>query len=287
MTGIPGNYYEYPNMNSSFPFYMKKKQHTHVPSHRHDFLEFTLVTEGQGVEIINGVTHNMKPGTLIFLLPYQVHEIHAEPNAPLSMYVCNFDISVLNKDGRKENGMQTLVTGGRDDALPYVQAGEREFAELNRIFERMMSEFVSSQPWRIVMIKAKLFEALVLFDRMRSREQPAVHQLNSDNSSIWEVVHYVHHHYREPLTLGGLAGRFHFSPSHLSELFKGHTGQNFIDFLHELRIRHACSLLQSTEMSVSDIAMEVGFGSFQSFSRSFRKIKRMTPTEYKATRRML
>jgi len=88
-------------------------------------------------------------------------------------------------------------------------------------------------------------------------------------------------HYHEEITLSSVAGHFHISPSHLSELFKKHLGENFVHFLHELRVRHACRLLLSTDMTVSDIALEAGFGSYNTFSRVFRESQGVTPTEYR------
>ncbi|MNI52474.1 Arabinose operon regulatory protein [compost metagenome] len=81
--------------------------------------------------------------------------------------------------------------------------------------------------------------------------------------------------------MSDLAVHFHFSMSHLSELFKKYVGQNFVFFLHELRIRHALGLLKSTQMSVSEIAYDVGFGSYKTFSRVFRQMKQMTPMEFR------
>jgi AraC-like DNA-binding protein len=67
----------------------------------------------------------------------------------------------------------------------------------------------------------------------------------------------------------------------LSKLLKRHLGTSFIDFIHELRIRQACSLLRSSDMSITDIALEVGFRSFASFSRVFNHLKGVTPSVYR------
>jgi AraC-like DNA-binding protein len=64
-------------------------------------------------------------------------------------------------------------------------------------------------------------------------------------------------------------------------LFKKRIGQNFVDYLHHVRIRHACVLLKSTKMTVSEIAIEVGYGSFSTFSRVFREMKKVTPTDFR------
>jgi hypothetical protein len=63
--------------------------------HHHDFAEFFFVYEGKGVELINGNTHTIQPGSASFLLPHHLHEIQGNPATPIRMYCCMFDISVL------------------------------------------------------------------------------------------------------------------------------------------------------------------------------------------------
>jgi AraC-like DNA-binding protein len=87
--------------------------------------------------------------------------------------------------------------------------------------------------------------------------------------------------YQEPLMLSDLANVFAMSMSRISECIKETTGQTFVQYLNDLRIRHACSLLISTEMSVSEIAYEVGYGSYKTFSRLFRDQKGVVPTIYR------
>ncbi|PYI55639.1 helix-turn-helix transcriptional regulator [Paenibacillus flagellatus] len=71
------------------------------------------------------------------------------------------------------------------------------------------------------------------------------------------------------------------SPRIATSKFKRHTSLIFVQFLHEVRIRHACSLLVCTDMSVFDIAIEVGFGSYPSFLRIFLELNGVAPGEYR------
>ena len=55
-------------------------------------------------------------------------------------------------------------------------------------------------------VRSKIVEALIYFDRLRRHKQPDRSTLSPRPRNIWNVVHYVHQHYREPLTLHDLAG---------------------------------------------------------------------------------
>jgi AraC-like DNA-binding protein len=286
---------DYPNVDSSFPFHLKEDRHkqTHITSHRHDFLELSLFVEGSGTETINGQRHPLRPGTMMLLLPYQIHELQYDTAVLPMMYTCNFDIELLTGSNEVDWGFQAWFNAQSEAPVPYVQLNESGLKKMSALFSAMYKEYAGNEIWRNYRLKAMLIEALVEFDRYRRSHSPEQEQAqlgnvpaNSlpDRKSIWPVVQYIHANYREALTLQELAHQFHFNVTHLSELFKKQLGQNFVHFLHEIRIRHAGSLLWSTELPVSAISLEVGFGSHQTFSRIFRQLKGCTPMEYRRKR---
>ena len=283
----PQYLFEYPNMDTDFPFYMKKKRYTSVPAHRHDFIEFSLVLEGTGIESINGAEHPMAPGTIVLLLPYQIHQYRANPNDTLLMYICNFNLELLTEGPESSWGMRDFIFG-RGNHPTFVHLEGEACQECKRIWDQLFKEYESSLPWKPILLKALLLEALTLFARnsgiagsgRRKEEKPGP----GKSKAIWPIVQYVHARYLEPLTLSILSERFQLSPAQLSKLFAEQFGIHFVDFLHELRIRHACSLLISTDMPITEIAFESGFSSYPTFSRAFLRIKGMTPREYRFQR---
>lgn len=277
---------EYPNMNTKFPYSLKFELVDTVVPHRHDFLELILVLEGEGVQIVNGNKHRLTSGSFIFLLPYQFHEIQITSEQQLILFICNFDLELLLQFDDDEQGLASMVFESGEELPPFVQLDNDQLKQMNSIFNQMMLDYVSSESMKNSYLKAKLMEALILFHRYRLKQHkpsPAEAEAQKRRGDLWKVIRYVHLNYREDLSLEHLAQVFHYNVSHLSDLFKKRFGQNFTSFLQSLRIRHACGLLLSTNLSVLDIAYEVGFGSFQTFSRAFRKIKGFSPTVYRAT----
>lgn len=280
----PQYLFEYPNIDTNFPFHMKKKKYTSVPSHRHDFIELSFVLKGKGKEWINGNEHDLLPGTIVLLLPYQIHHYHAaEDGEPLLMYICNFDMKLLTAGPESAWGLQDLLLG-RDHAQPaFVQLQGKAYEEGVQLWDRLYQEHESSLAWRPIMLRALLLEALSQF--IRGMENPAVRQTKSPRPSstkgIWPVVQYVYDHYLEALSLNLLSEKFHMHPAQLSTQFGEVFGIHFVDFLHELRVRHACSLLISSELPISQVAFESGFSSYPTFSRSFHRIKGISPSQYR------
>jgi len=285
MSHYPRYLIEYPNVSTTFPFYMYKFKPKLPPitPHRHNFLELNLVLQGEGIETINGLQHRLQPGTMVLLLPYQIHEITYNIESKPFLYTCNFDIELL-MDGTNagDAGFSAIFTSEYEAELPYVQLDEKEMQEMLRLFESMFEEYEGNLLWRNYRIKALLMEAIIRYIRKQSPRHGIRSSSNpSLQKNVWPVIQYIHTNYQEPLTLQDLSKRFHFHTTHLSELIKQHVGQSFVHLLHEIRVRHACSLLRSTILPVSTISLEVGCGSLQTFSRIFRQLKGCTPVEYR------
>ncbi|WEG12581.1 AraC family transcriptional regulator [Pullulanibacillus sp. KACC 23026] len=286
MTVLPLYLSDYPNMNSHFPFHLSIHTiKTLFPSHRHDFLEFSLVIKGHGTEIVNGKPHPMKPGTFTFISPYQIHEIHSDTHSPLELYNCNFDLSLFEMSLGETDLNRFLM--GETNAYPvpaYLQLDEETYQQFEALLREMLKEYNGNETGRELLIRAKLIEVMIQFIRLRKNR----HHLPPEAASsypkgvVWQVVHYIHNHYQDPLSLTHLAKLFNVSAPYLSEQFKQQMGESFVTFLHEVRLRHACSLLISTDSPVTAIAHEVGYNSFKTFSRAFRSFKGTTPSDYRA-----
>lgn len=144
-------------------------------------------------------------------------------------------------------------------------------------------EYKDIKPYKYNLLRAKLTEVIVRFERKRLEGKNEIFEKErvARSQIIWEAIHFIHMHYREDITLNGLAKRYHISASYLSELFIKYVYQKFVDFLHDVRIRHATALLMTSERNILEIALEVGYRSYKTFSRVFHEKKGMTATEYR------
>lgn len=129
------------------------------------------------------------------------------------------------------------------------------------------------------------------FQELESGEAPA-HELDglpdcndhafSHTTRI--VLSHLMRHYADPgLSLDSIAAYVHLNPAYLSDSFKKDTGHNLKRLITEVRMKKACSLLASTNLSVADIAAQTGYRSANYFSRLFRQETGMTPLEYRSS----
>jgi AraC-like DNA-binding protein len=88
-------------------------------------------------------------------------------------------------------------------------------------------------------------------------------------------------HLDEPLQVATLAARANISPSHFFALFKRQIGCAPIDYFIRLRMQHACRLLDETVMSVKEVAAALGYDDPFYFSRIFKSVNQVAPSEYR------
>lgn len=102
------------------------------------------------------------------------------------------------------------------------------------------------------------------------------------NQIICRVKKYLQHNYMNyGVSLDNVAEILNINPSYLSSLFKRTTGVNFIDYVTDIRIRNAKTLLKDPLRTAQEIADMVGYESASYFTRAFKRNTGMTPTEYR------
>lgn len=287
MAYLPDYIERYPNMHTTFPLHFSiNTLHSGFRAHRHDYLELSYVMEGEGSETINGAPHPMKAGTLSFIQPYQIHQLYTSTGSTLKLYNVRFSHGLFAELESKAELQRLLVPTDASIASYYCFEGKAE-TEMRRQFDALYAEFCGSENWRRLRMKVMLIDILITFDRCRraaAKAQKAGSQqaAQTESPSLYlEIIRHIQGHYKEDLTLGAIAEQFNISPAYLSALFKKKSGRTFLQHLHDIRLRHACGLLASTDMKISDVALEAGYGSYNTFSRIFRELKGTTPNDYR------
>lgn len=110
-------------------------------------------------------------------------------------------------------------------------------------------------------------------------------QVNNGEShvvrKIGQSISYMLQHLDQPLHVATLAAVVNFSPSHFSALFKRWMGCPPIDYFIHLRMRHACWLFDNTSLNVKEVAAALGYDDPFYFSRTFKSVNRVAPSEYR------
>lgn len=102
-----------------------------------------------------------------------------------------------------------------------------------------------------------------------------------NSSKITSVKNYINRNYSQSLNVEQISKQFSCSPSHISHMFKKTTGKSFREYLTEIRLNVAKSLLLNSHLTVTEIAYSVGFNDSNYFSNVFKSHIGTSPREYK------
>lgn len=106
-------------------------------------------------------------------------------------------------------------------------------------------------------------------------------QLDTENEErINNVYAYTLQNFQKKIHTKEIAGIAHLSEHSFCRYFKNKTGKTYSNFLHEIRIKHACKLLSESRLSISKVINECGFINYANFFRYFKQLTGNTPAEY-------
>lgn len=104
---------------------------------------------------------------------------------------------------------------------------------------------------------------------------PSTHPL------IAQMIHWIEAHYGTQENLSDLANHLGLSVSHISRVFSAHQGISLIDYLTQVRLEHALTLLHHKQLTVEEIALRCGFSCGNYFTKVFKRHIGMTPNHYR------
>lgn len=112
-------------------------------------------------------------------------------------------------------------------------------------------------------------------------EQSARRVREQDGKRLEDVFSYTLSNYQRPITIDEIADIANMNKSSFCRYFKQHTRKSYIDFLNEYRIQKACVLLANPDKSIANVAFEIGFTNLSNFNRQFKRLKGVTPREFR------
>ena len=258
------------------------------PFHYHPEIELTHVSSSFGQRIVGDAIDSFKPGDLVLLGPNLPHLYYNDSrNSKSSTWaraiVLQFKENCLGKAfgelrelgeiadmiHRSKRGIRFTGKAAAEGARMLVQLDESEGVRRITLFIELLGTLARAEEWGNLASLAY---------------SPLINPKQEDR--INHAFGYLYEHFTEELRLPQVASACGMSPESFSRFFKKATGKTFIGFLNELRISNACWLIQQSDLTITEICYASGFTNLSNFNRRFRKIKKLTPAEYRKMSRM-
>lgn len=254
------------------------------PLHWHEFYEVELILSGEGTHFINGKESILSKGIMYLLTPADFHEVRPLEGKTLEILNVKFAEGMLN-----DKLLPLLFSGNSVLVAEFTgESYDRIYYELIRLLE----EHGNPKKGSAFVIKGGLERVLIDLFRRSSTDTGHINTTLHKTSLHNTVVHnseeyilksltYINHHFREDITLHMMASKAHLTANYFSEKFHNVTGMSFQNFLLNMRLGYARSLLSTTSMTVSEICFTSGFNSVPYFNRVFKKHFGQSPNSYR------
>jgi AraC-like DNA-binding protein len=248
--------------------------------HFHPEYELTLITDSSGQRLVGNGIADYEPGDLVLLGPNLPHSWRSGPYRTAAPKIHRAVVVQFREDfvgeqffqlADMQSVVQLLQASGRGLAFGHTRRG-REVAEKVAALPPMPA------PRRVIAFLSILMEL---------SEEPDAVALSTgyvrpicrveDQQRIDAICAYLSRNYANHIESAELPRLFHMQKASLCRFFKRATGRTMTEYVNELRVGAAAQLLTSTDLSILEIALQVGFEDYSHFNRQFRKVKGIGP----------
>lgn len=247
----------------------------------HYFQEIIYVAEGIHPLLVNDEPFEIASGQMLMYAPNAYHT-GVKPSKAV-IYIISFEAEsdilselynrVITLDWKNQALLSEIITDG-------VKLFERVSPESGLVG---MTKKSSATDYELQMLRRKLelFLVDIYYTEKQSQSNPkAANHENREREQFEAVTVFLHEHIGETLTLEEIAASSHISVSKLSAIFREQCGCGTIAYFNNLKIERAKRLIRDTSMNFTEISQSLGFCTVHYFSKLFKKLEGMTPTEY-------
>lgn len=254
-----------------------------APSHWHDSVEFTIILSGSMNYNVNGTIIPLQKGEGIFVNARQLHFGFSQQKECRFLYVILHPLLLCVSPAMEHDFVAPLIENPNAAFFKLTECDRRQaemIKELKYIYEIKTSK---TAPLKIqsafAFIWSELFEMV---------PQNKIHRpLPAGNLTILRsMIGFIQQNYREKVSLKEIAKSGAVGQSKCCKLFRSYLNQTPNEYLTAYRLNKGCELLYDTDRTVSEIALEVGFGGASYFAETFRKAFGQSPTEYRQGKRL-
>lgn len=255
----------------------------HFPKHTHNYVEMVYMCEGQTTHIINGKKVILKKGELLILSQSAQQEIYeaSENDIAVNFIILPefFDRTLLMMD-QEENLIRDFIVGclkNQNQDVSYLHFKVADELPIQNIIENIIWTLLNKQQNKRRINQISL--GLLFLHLMNHTMKMTTGEGNEDQQLLLTVYRYIEEQYREG-ELTELASNLHYDLYTLSRIIKRLTGKTYTELVQIKRLSQAAFLLTTTNMSVADISVAVGYDNVSYFYRLFKSLYNLSPKQY-------
>ena len=250
---------------------LKKSDGWQENPHSHEFCEIIFVVDGKGCTTVNGERIDFKKGDILIYNPRVEHYEESslqEPTEFMFFALDKFEITDLPKNHLLPSQYKVIYHS------------KESYSTIYELFKKMITEFENKDDF-YVEIAQNISRTLLMYIFRVINVADQGFNIHETNGVLEKALRFINENYRNNISLEDVAKACYINKYYLSHLFSKFKGMSVGKFILSLKIEDAKKLLETTTLTVSEVAERSGFDDPNYFSRTFKKASGLSPLQYR------
>lgn len=260
----------------------------------HNFWEFLCVDKGEVEVVADTKVYQLTRGDVIFHKPNEFHRLTANkknaPNLVVVSFFCHspamnfFENKLLHVDSYEREQLARVIAEASAAFQGPLDNPLQTHMELNPEAPFACGQLLCLhlELFLLHLLRKNAMQKKPLFAKTDSFAKEAVRRQNNEETYS-RILEYISLHLHEPLSIERIARDNLIGTSRLQQLIRERHGCGVIDFVSQQKIKEAKQLIRDEQLNFTEIADVLGYSSIHYFSRQFKKLAGMTPSEYSSS----
>ncbi|MCM2676643.1 helix-turn-helix domain-containing protein [Alkalicoccobacillus plakortidis] len=255
--------------------------------HFHEAIELLFSFSGKAKMFVGGETFVMEEGDLVIINSNEVHSIFAEEGEDTRYLVIKLEPEVLYSTSRSifESKYVLPFTMAKTSPQTLLTKKETSHTAISTIIDQIMKEFYLKEYGYDFAIRIQICSIFLEVLRYWRNHGVAIRETEPYNevelNLMREVFDLIEKQFSTAITARDAAKHCKLSYSYFSRKIKMITGRSFTELLNYVRVTEAEKLLSTTNLTVTEIAVTVGYSSTSYFIQQFRGFKQTSPYQFR------
>lgn len=252
--------------------------------HAHQFSELVIVSKGSGIHGTGRESWPVSAGDVFVIAGARAHEYRDTDGLVLTNILFDPEfLAIPESDLRALPGYHALFTlepamRARGAFRSRLKLSLKALSHVDGLVEKLEGELSARKPGYRFMALAAFMELVGALSRYYEHVTAAS---GGDLLRIGKAIGYLENHYADSVRLDDVAREVHLSKRHLLRMFKEATGLTPGAYLLQVRVARGAERLRLGEDNVTEAAWQAGFNDSNYFTRQFRRLMGMSPSEYR------
>jgi len=249
--------------------------------HRHDFFEVLYLSKGSGFHVIDGNKYEIQPPCVFFMSPGQAHKIEFSSDIEGYIFIFTAEFYLINQTNQNRLIDFPFFFTIRQENQPLVFESKEDVIFLETLFRKGITEIEKGDDYSIDLLRSVLDLILTSCAILYKTDENLLSK-GRGHIVVKKFFQLVEENYQFNLPVNEYACKLAITPNHLTQTVNQLTGKTSLQIIKAKQVLEIKRLLVHTNLSVTEIAIQLNFPDQSYFTKFFKRETGISPLQYRA-----